>query len=273
MTLVATDIDGTILPRSGLISERTKRALGALADADIPLVLVTARPPRWLDAIAAQLSIRGTAVCANGAVQYDLGTCRIVDALTIPAEPLLEAVALLRDALPGVVFAVETTSGIAMEEDFPTSERGLDPREIARIEAMEAARDNSVIKVLAALEHGDHDEMLAIAEPLVGHLVEPSHSSAEVPLLEFAPRGVTKASGLARMAAHFGIDADAVIAFGDAPNDLPMLAWAGTSYAVANAHPDVIATATHRTASVDDDGVARVVEELLAARGIAVRSS
>ena len=266
VTLVATDIDGTILPRTGIVSERTKRALGSLADAGVPLVLVTARPPRWLDAVAAQLSIRGTAVCANGAVQYDLGTCRITDAITIPAEPLLEAVALLRDALPGVVFAVETTSGIAMEEDFPTSERGLDPREVARIEAMESARDNSVIKLLAALEVGDHDEMLAIAEPLVGHLVEASHSSAEVPLLEFAPSGVTKASGLARMAAHFGVDPADVIAFGDAPNDLPMLAWAGTSYAVANAHPDVVAVATHSTASVDDDGVALVVEEILAAR-------
>jgi HAD superfamily hydrolase (TIGR01484 family) len=252
VTLVATDIDGTILPRTGIVSERTKRALGSLSDAGVPLVLVTARPPRWLDAVAAQLSIRGTAVCANGAVQYDLGTCRITDAITIPAEPLLEAVALLRGALPGVVFAVETTSGIAMEEDFPTSERGLDPREVARIEAMESARDNSVIKLLAALEVGDHDEMLGIAEPLVGHLVEASHSSAEVPLLEFAPSGVTKASGLARMA----------------PNDLPMLAWAGTSYAVANAHSDVLAIATHRTASVDEDGVAIIVEEILAARGL-----
>lgn len=266
MTLVATDIDGTILPRTGLVSERTKRALGSLADAGIPLVLVTARPPRWLDAVAAQLRIEGTAVCANGAVQYDLGTCRIVDAITIEAEPLLEAVALLRDALPGVVFAVETTSGIALEEDFPTRERGLDPREVARVEAMESARDNSVIKVLAAVENGDHDEMLAIAQPLVGHLVEASHSNAEVPLLEFAPAGVTKASGLARIAAHFGVDAADVVAFGDAPNDLPMLAWAGTSYAVANAHPDVVAVATHRTAAVDDDGVALVVERLLAAR-------
>jgi Cof subfamily protein (haloacid dehalogenase superfamily) len=265
---VATDIDGTIMPRSGRVSARTKRALGSLSDAGVPLVLVTARPPRWLDAVAEQLNIEGTAVCANGAVQYDLGTRRIIDAITIAADPLIETVQLLRDALPGSVFAVETTRGIALEEEFPTAARGLKPREVARIEAMEAARDDSVIKLLAALEVGDHDEMLAIAEPLVGHLVEASHSSAEVPLLEFAPSGVTKASGLARMAAHFGVDPADVIAFGDAPNDLPMLAWAGTSYAVANAHPDVLAIATHSTASVDEDGVAIIVEEILVARGL-----
>lgn len=266
MTLVATDIDGTILPRSGRVSERTKRALGALADAGIPLVLVTARPPRWLDSVAAQLEIEGTAVCANGAVQYDLGRRRVVDAITVPESTLLEVGALLREALPGVIFGIETTSGLAMEPDFPTSEQGLRPREVARLESMAAACDNSTVKLLAALVDGDHDAMLATAEPLVGHLLEPSHSNSTVPLLELAPSGVTKASGLARMAEHFGVDAADVVAFGDAPNDLPMLAWAGTSYAVANAHPDVVAVATHQTASVDDDGVAMVVEELLARR-------
>ncbi|CPU64621.1 phosphatase yitU [Mycobacteroides abscessus] len=43
------------------------------------------------------------------------------------------------------------------------------------------------------------------------------------------------------------------------PNDLPMLRWAGRSFAVANAHPDVLAAATDRTVSNDDDGVARVL--------------
>ena len=54
-----------------------------------------------------------------------------------------------------------------------------------------------------------------------------------------------------------------MIAFGDMPNDLPMLEWAGTSYAVANAHPTVLTAADHVTASNDDDGVAVVVEQLL----------
>jgi hydroxymethylpyrimidine pyrophosphatase-like HAD family hydrolase len=46
------------------------------------------------------------------------------------------------------------------------------------------------------------------------------------------------------------------------PNDLPMLRWAGRSYAVANAHPDVLAAAGGSTGSNDEDGVAAVVEEL-----------
>ena len=50
-----------------------------------------------------------------------------------------------------------------------------------------------------------------------------------------------------------------MIAFGDMPNDLPMLGWAGTPYAMANAHPTVLAAADHVAPGHDEDGVARVL--------------
>ena len=60
-----------------------------------------------------------------------------------------------------------------------------------------------------------------------------------------------------------GIPAAQVVAFGDMPNDLPMLAWAGRAVAVANAHPEVLALSDEVTASNDDDGVALVLERLV----------
>jgi hydroxymethylpyrimidine pyrophosphatase-like HAD family hydrolase len=68
------------------------------------------------------------------------------------------------------------------------------------------------------------------------------------------------------LATEHGIGASEVVAFGDMPNDLPMLVWAGHAVAVANAHPDVLAVADEVTASNDDDGVAVVVERVLDAR-------
>ena len=88
-----------------------------------------------------------------------------------------------------------------------------------------------------------------------------THSSAKG-LIEAAAIGVSKATTLAALAAAEGITPQESIAFGDQPNDLPMLAWAGTSCAVANAHPRVLAAATRVIASNDDDGVARVLEAL-----------
>ncbi|MFD0472640.1 HAD family hydrolase [Nonomuraea thailandensis] len=57
-----------------------------------------------------------------------------------------------------------------------------------------------------------------------------------------------------------------VVAFGDMPNDLAVLLYAGAGYAMANAHPAVLAAAGHRTLSNDEDGVAVVLENLLAGR-------
>ena len=70
--LVATDLDGTLLRPDGSVSDRTRRAVWGLADQGISFVIVTARPPRWLHALADLVGPHGAAVCANGAFVYDV---------------------------------------------------------------------------------------------------------------------------------------------------------------------------------------------------------
>jgi hypothetical protein len=107
------------------------------------------------------------------------------------------------------------------------------------------------------------DHLVSLARDTVGDLVEVTHSSTADTLLEMSAAGVSKGSSLAVLCESLAIDAGAVLAFGDMPNDLPMLRWAGRSVAVANAHPDVLAAACEVTSSCDEDGVARVLERLL----------
>ena len=118
-------------------------------------------------------------------------------------------------------------------------------------------------KLLASHPTMDVDELLDRTRELVSHLVEPTHSNGRG-LVEMGELGVSKATTLARFADELGISAEDVVAFGDMPNDLPMLAWAGTAYAVANAHPLVLEAVDNTTASNNDDGVADVVEQLFA---------
>jgi len=75
---------------------------------------------------------------------------------------------------------------------------------------------------------------------------------------------VSKAAALAEVCAELGVGPKEVVAFGDYPNDLPMLEWAGHAVAVANAHPDVLRVADEVTASDADDGVALVLDRLTA---------
>ena len=71
--------------------------------------------------------------------------------------------------------------------------------------------------------------------------------------------GVTKASGLKKIADRLNISDEEVVAVGDMPNDLPMLTWVGTSFAVENAHDTVLKTVHKHVASNEDGGVADVL--------------
>ena len=86
--------------------------------------------------------------------------------------------------------------------------------------------------------------------------------SGEV-LVEISAAGVTKGYALAALCDEINVNAEAVIAFGDMPNDVPMLKWAGRGIAVANAHPDVIDAADEVTATNDEDGVALALQRLV----------
>src|SRR6476660_5657343 len=114
------------------------------------------------------------------------------------------------------------------------------------------ARVATVGEADASPRGSDGDELLQRATELVGHLAELSHSNSADSLLEIAAAGVSKASALTRVCAERGIASDEVVAFGDMPNDLPMLRWAGHAVAVANAHADLLAAADEVTTSNDD---------------------
>jgi Cof subfamily protein (haloacid dehalogenase superfamily) len=258
--LVATDLDGTALRTDGTVSPRTAAAFAKVEDAGAMLVFVTGRPPRWMGEVAGALRHRGLAICANGALVYDLHTERIVESHLIDVEVLEEVVAQLRANVPELAFSVEYEGGFAHESDFPLG--SWDSRVGGgRDEDCERLTGRPCAKLLALHPEMDPDSLHATVHDLVGHLVTATHSSRRG-LIEMSAHGVTKASGLATLAGRHGIEASQVVAFGDMPNDLPMLSWAGTSYAVANAHPGVLATVDHVTAANDDDGVARVLEEL-----------
>jgi Cof subfamily protein (haloacid dehalogenase superfamily) len=255
-SVVATDLDGTLIRSDGTVSERTRQVLAAVEDAGSLVVFVTGRPPRWMGPVVEQTGHRGLAVCANGALIYDLHTEAVVEEHLLQPEIATEVVRALREALPGLTFAVERgTRGFAHE---PAYRPGWDQPDklVAELDAILA---EPMAKLLARHGELDPDTLLHQAREIVGDLATLTHSSRDG-LLEISAVGISKASTLELLCHQRGYDAVDVLAFGDMPNDIPMLAWAHWSVAVANAHPDVTAVVADMTASNDDDGVARVLE-------------
>ncbi|AOR33310.1 hydrolase [Streptomyces fodineus] len=270
--LIATDLDGTLLRDDKSVSSRTVVALAAAEEAGIEVFFVTGRPARWMNVVSDHVHGHGLAICGNGAAVVDLhggpGAHRFVKVRELPRENALDAVQLLRKAAPGTVFAVEQTYGFHQEPDYPKLHMEI-PDNLLPAEQLLAPdgpdADQPVLKILAYHPDLDPDAFLTVARIAVGDHANVTRSSPSA-LLELSGPDVSKASTLALCCAERGISHEEVVAFGDMPNDVEMLTWAGQSYAMGNAHPDVIAAASGRTVANNEDGVAIVIEQLLADR-------
>jgi Cof subfamily protein (haloacid dehalogenase superfamily) len=257
--LAAIDLDGTLLRSDGTISQRSRDAIRAVREAGVLVVIVTARGPASVSELAKDAGIVGSAICSNGGLIVDLASGAVLRERLLETETAIRLVHGLRERLPGIVFAVEHEA-FAHEPGFAAW--GWEPPAGTRVaNALELLEDPATKLIL---RHADHEveAVAAVARELAGNALTVVQSGGEA--VEVTAVGVNKAAGLAEVAAEHGIDAADVIAFGDYPNDVPMLAWAGRGVAVANAHAEVLAVADEVTASNDDDGVALVLERLAA---------
>jgi Cof subfamily protein (haloacid dehalogenase superfamily) len=262
--LIATDLDGTLLQSDGkTVTARTQAALTRARDAGITIVLVSARGPAGVAEIAEAALNDGLAICSNGAVVFDLARGEVLRHRPLASEIAARMIRSLRERLPEVCFATETEQRISLEPAFKGAWDGWEaPPDTRFADAIELVAA-PVTKLIARDTTCSIEELAAVAGEVAGDDAAVSFSGKWV--VEIVASGVNKAAALQELAGDLGIRADEVVAFGDYPNDLPMLAWAGLSIAPANAHADVLAEVDEVTESNDADGVAIAIERLLAA--------
>ena len=254
--LIVSDLDGTLLRSDETISDATLAELGRWAGTGVPLVIATGRPPRWMLGVRERLG-GGTAICCNGAVLMDLGSFTVLDEDPLTPDVLAAITGELRRRQPGTWFAVEYGDQFRHEPVYqPRWDVDAPGVAVATLAEMVV---QPVAKLLARHEDLPRDEFVELVVQVVGDTATVTNSSTDA-LAEISARGVTKASGLARLAADRGLGAGDVVYFGDMPNDLAAFDWVreggGRAVAMANAHRDVLAAATDVTDSNDADGVA-----------------
>ncbi|MQM25796.1 HAD-IIB family hydrolase [Glycomyces albidus] len=259
--VIATDLDRTLLGPAGTFTERAAAALAAARAAGIAVVAVTARPHRAFEVWTWAADAFDDVICAGGTTVYDPRTRRVTVNHTLAPARAASTAERLRAAIPRVTFAVETGYDIVAEPGYTKRDSVLDRRR--RCDSLEdsLAAAASPLKLLAHVEGGRAEDLVQAASTLDldGLLL---HQAGSQDQIEFGPAGVDKATGLAAWCLSRGVEAGHVVAFGDSPADVSMLAWAGRSYAVANAHPAAAAAATDQCAANTDDGVATVIEAL-----------
>jgi Cof subfamily protein (haloacid dehalogenase superfamily) len=250
--LILVDLDGTLLGANGAISDRNTSVLARATAAGSRVVVATGRPARLLGPIRSSL---GTSIvlCYNGAIVLDLTSGEILEAHLLEGGLFRDAILSLRaDGLEFVV-GVEgmPAEGLRTEPGF---RRGA---EIPRA-ALDELTSSGIVKGLIHAGPGQFGAVWDALERFADTLTV-TRSGVDG-LIEVSAVGVTKGGVIDALARAWRIAPSEAIAFGDMPNDLEMLRWAGWSVAMGNAEPEVKLAASEVAEHHDSDAVARVLE-------------
>lgn len=272
---IATDVDGTLLETGSPVTARVREAIDAVLETGVHVVPVTGRPLRWMEPVAEQLPHLQWAICANGSAVLDLHSNTVESAYGIDVDRLSEFRERLHGVLPQAVLAYETPQGSFTTPGF-VHDSATELSEAAAVRARQNAPEidfgseselGTILKVLIRVP-GSYDSEALLREilPLTGADFHPTHSNPTSGLIELAPAGITKAHTLELFAEGRGIGQQGVAAFGDMPNDIEMLTWAGAGFAIADGHPRALEAAAYRAPSLREGGIAPVLEAIAQAR-------
>jgi Cof subfamily protein (haloacid dehalogenase superfamily) len=247
-----------------VLRPRTRTAIAAARAGGIHVVLVTGRMFQAVRPYAAQAELDDPVVCYQGAMVAEPKTGKWLRHVPIPIDLAREAIAAVQREGFGL--------NCYVDDQLYVAEVSKEARRYADFQHIEL---HPVGDLLAWL-HAPPTKLVVIDEPEVLDGLEVRlkarfdgrlYISKSLPyFLELASPDVTKAAGLEFVARRLGFSRERTVAFGDGENDIELLEWAAYGVAVANAHDDVKAVADLVCASVDEEGVAQVLEAYLDSR-------
>jgi len=264
--LIALDLDDTLLRENLSISPADAAAVGEARDAGIRVVLASGRNIHSMRAYAEALGIggpEGFLICSNGAEILSADGSRVHYRNLMSPQDCREAVALIEAiGLPWQVYEGGAIH-VSKLNDWTRIDSGLTGQPVKLIEDPEPYFDRGQLKFVCPGEPGT---VASAARDLTEHFRGRLSVLVSKPyFLEILDIRSDKGIALERLAGMLGIERRAVMAVGDAHNDLGMLRWAGLGCAMANAAPEVMAAAAWVSErSNAEDGVAWLIRRAMA---------
>lgn len=271
--LLAIDIDGTLLNSRGRVPAENLEAIDNAVARGVTIVVATGRSFHFALQALGQLPEAITLLVHNGAI-----------ARSRAGETLLRRLLPQATALQVLGATVEWRGHATAVFDRPLAgqlvydlmdwthpnRRRFKERNLEIIQAVARLEDAMVEDPVQIAFNGSVAPMRAIAAHLAAHAVAPhlevlltEYPSRDFSMVDVCAAGITKGTGLAAVAARFGIAQDEVMAVGDNHNDLGMLRWAGTGVIMGNAEPELLEAGFHQTATNDECGLARAIERFI----------
>lgn len=257
--MITSDLDGTLLGVESRLTERTISAVHAATEAGIEVVAATGRS--WRSALEKvdPVPIRYV-ICSNGGLIWDRKINGVLLHRPIAGHDAMAVIDAVRIEHSLAGFGWETADGFDFDKQFlatcpAVDEVGMgDP--VGPIEP-----DHDITKLFICVPGLASAELQAAIRSVLPPFARASSSAPG--FVETTAGDVDKGATAGWLADHLGVDRSNVTAFGDQLNDISMLTWAGRAVAMGNARPETKACADDITASNGDDGVARVIEQMV----------
>ncbi|GCF94425.1 haloacid dehalogenase [Enterococcus florum] len=282
--LIASDMDGTLLNNQMQVTKQTIKAIEKAQAAGVEFITATGRGIGHAMASLETAKIHVPMILLNGALVLDAHG-ETIFTVPIPREKAFEIMDVLEEE--HIYYEIFTAKHVYSENqsvriDF-FSERvaELSPtmsqkRVIAQTSSMMTIlpidyvadmrktvieNEEEILKIIAFDKHGP--ATLQTAETRINALGELAIAASEASNIEINHVNAQKGIAVARYAESMGITADEVMAIGDNFNDVSMLRYAGTSFAMGNAEPEVKKEAKYVTVTNEENGVAKAIEQIL----------
>ena len=267
--LVLADVDGTLVTKEKILTERAIRAVRELERRGIRFAITSGRPPKGMAMVIEPLRITEPVAGFNGGmfVHPDLS---IIEAKTLPREVAQNTARLLREhkvdvwVYSGEDWLVPDIKGPHVAREEWTVK--FAPKQSSDFgAALEAA-----VKIVGV---SDDLELMVRCEREVQQALGRTASAARSQpyYLDVTHPDANKGGVVASLAEMLGVAPAAMATLGDQPNDVLMFQKSGLSVAMGQSSDEVKSAATHVSASSEDEGFAKAIERfVLGDEGVAL---
>jgi len=261
--LVLADVDGTLVTKDKVLTPRAMAAVHALHARGIDFAVTSGRPPKGMAMLVEPLALRTPISGFNGGLVVEPDLATVLESRTLPRAAAEETLALLdRLGLDAWVYSGE--DWLIRDKDAPhvAREAGTVKFDARVVPAFEGGMLDHVVKVVVI---SDDLELVRRAEAEAQRALGQHASAARSQpyYLDVTHPEANKGGAIAWLSRHLGIPQDEIATLGDQPNDVLMFRPSGLAIAMGNASAEVQAEADRVTASYEDEGFARAVEEFI----------
>lgn len=261
VSLVLSDVDGTLLTEDKVLTERARAAVRALHAEGIRFAITSGRPPRGMRMLFDPLELDTPVAGFNGGV-FTTPDLTVLEQKTLPFSLGAEAVShIRRHGLDPWVYTGDdwlVTDPEAPHVARETRTVQFDPTVTDDLQSS----IGQAIKIVGVSD--DYDAVEQCEAEVRSALGDHAAASRSQPYyLDVTHRDANKGAVVEHLSRTLGVPFDEIVTIGDGANDILMFERSGFSVAMGNAAEDVKKAATKVTASCSEEGFARAIEDVV----------